>query len=125
MIEVQVGQIIPLTLQVYDGNSDLMVTATLLDKYGKEYFKAKLNHLRSGLYGNFEIEMPELDLVVAQYETSKPQDYELAQDIFKAIPKPKPSEKFLVGEVVSNGKWDDEDIIIGEAYVEEEAENPE
>lgn len=123
MIEVQVGQTIPLTLQVYDGNDSLKVTATLLDKFGKEFFRSSLNHVRSGLYASFEIEMPDVDILVAQYETNEPENYELAQDIFKSIPKPMPIEKSLVGEVVSKGLWDDEKIIIGEAYAEEETEN--
>lgn len=123
MIEVVVGRKIPLTLQVYDGNPSLKVVSNLFDKFGKEYFSAELLHIKNGLYGNFEIDMPDQDLIIAQYQTDKPDDYELAQDVFKSIPKSIPEAKIMVGEVVSKGLWDDENIIIGEAYVDKEDEN--
>lgn len=120
MIEVVVGEKIPLNLQVFDGNPDLKVTATLLDKHGKEFFRSDLSHLSNGLYANFELDMPDLDLLIAQYATNKQDDYELSQDIFKAIPKARPIEKIIVGEVVSEKLWDDEQVIIGEAHAEKE-----
>jgi CxxC motif-containing protein len=123
MIEVVVGRKIPLTLQVYDGNASLKVVSNLFDKFGKEYLSAELLHIKNGLYVNFEIDMPDQDLIIAQYQTDKPDDYELAQDVFKSIPKSIPEAKIMVGEVVSKGLWDDENIIIGEAYVDKEDEN--
>jgi hypothetical protein len=120
VIDVVVGGKIPLNLQVFDGNPNLSVTAALIDKHGKEFFRVTLSHLSNGLYVNFDLEMPEVDLLIAQYETSKQDDYELSQDIFKAIPKARPIEKMIVGEVVSEKLWDDEQMIIGEAHAEKE-----
>ena len=121
MIPVVVGAKIPLTLQVFDGNQGLKVEAVLTDNHGKEFSRVGLSHISMGLYANFEIEMPDADVLIAQYTTDKPDDYELVQDVFKSVPKPIPAELVLVGEVVSKSQWDDEKIIIGEAYVEKEA----
>lgn len=110
MIPVQVGSKIPLTLQVYDGRQDLKVTAVLLDSIGKEYARVELESVSKGLYSNFAWVMPDVDFLIAQYHTDS-EDYELAQDIFKAVPKAQEPEKFLVGEVISKGQWQDEFII--------------
>jgi len=119
MIDVLVGEKIPLILQVHDGNENLKVEATLFDGFGKEFMRVELTPIRGGLYSNYTVDMPEVPLLVAQYLTDKPDDYEVAQDVFKAIPKPKAPEKMIVGEVVDKGTWES-DVIIGEAYVDEE-----
>jgi len=123
MIEVVVGKPIPLTLQVFDGKTDLKVTTILSDKFSSEYMRVNMKHIMRGFYGNFEIEMPDTDILIAQYETSAPDVYELAQDVFKSVPKSVPLEKIIVGEVVYKGLWDEDKIIIGEAHVEKENEN--
>ncbi len=124
MIDVKVGSKIPLILQVHDGNPNLDVEAILIDSFGKEFMRAKLGPVSGGLYINNEIEMPSIDILIAQYHTDKPEDYEVAQDVFKAIPKPNPPEKMIVGEVVDKALWD-EDVIMGVAYVDEETEDSE
>ena len=122
MIEVQVGSPIPLTLQVFDGKEGLKVSAVLMDLHGKEFSRVSMNDHGNGLYIDLSVSMPDVDMLVAQYFANS-EDYEVAQDIFKAIPKPMSPEKMLVGEVVAKGSWDDS--IIGEVQsVEKEAQNP-
>lgn len=123
MIDVLVGEKIPLILQVHDGNENLKVEATLFDGFGKEFMRVELTPIRGGLYSNYTVDMPEIPLLVAQYLTDKPADYEVVQDIFKAIPKPIKPAKMIIGEVIKKGLWDDEEIIIGEAHADKEAEN--
>jgi len=64
---------------------------------------------------NSEVEMPENDYLIAQYQTNKPMDYEIAQDVFKSIPKVQLPEKYILGEVIDTvalSKVDD--LLIGE-----------
>ena len=119
MISIKVGEKIPLILQVRDGNQDLNPTAILIDQFNNEYMRVKLNHQVNGMYCNFQINMPDLDLLVAQYVCDHG-DYEVAQDIFKSVPKPIKTEKMIYGEVIQKGLWDDTDIIFGEVTNEEE-----
>lgn len=115
MIQVLVGQKIPLNLQVYDGNKDLLVECILFDKNGNRYLSAQLTHSNAGLYLNNEVEMPEIDYLIAQYFTNKPMDYEMAQDIFHAVPKVQPLEKYLLGEVIDSIELSEQDdMLIGE-----------
>jgi len=115
LIPVKVGEKIPLSLQVYDGNPDLSVKCNLLDTSGKLFFTVPLSHISNGLYLNSEVEMPENDYLIAQYQTNKPMDYEIAQDVFKSIPKVQLPEKYILGEVIDTvalSKVDD--LLIGE-----------
>lgn len=125
MIEVFVGSSIPLFLQVYDGATDLKVSAFLVDETGKEFGRVKLRHMSRGLYANLETSMPNVPILIAQYETGTEEKYQVVQDIFKSVQKPEAPEKFLVGEVIEKGIWDDKDLIIGEVYDREEAQDPE
>jgi hypothetical protein len=112
MIEVVVGQPIPLTLQVYDGNSSLKVVANLYNEKGDRLFTQNLSSNTDGLYTDFSHEMPDTNFVVAQYITDKTDEYEIAQDIFKSIPRPIAKESYIIGEVFDKDTWDDS--IIGE-----------
>ena len=112
MIDVKVGSKIPLILQVHDGNPNLSVDAVLIDTFGNEFMRAKMNPVAGGLYINNEIEMPDIQMLIAQYHTDKPEDYEIAQDVFKAIPKPNAPEKMIVGEVIDKALWDEDVIMV-------------
>lgn len=121
MIPVKVGEKIPLTLQVYDGNPDLQVKCTLMDKYGAVFMNVKLDHISSGLYVNNSMEMPEMDFLIGQYLTNRPMDYEIAQDIFQGIPKVQMPEKYVVGEVIDTVELTEQDsLIIGEVQDDNE-----
>ena len=111
MFTVEVGGNIPLTLQVYDGNPSLEVTAVVTYKDGKEFMRVKLDHVASGFYANFKTKMPETNLVFSQYFTNSDQ-YEIVNEVFKAAPKVQIEERPILGEVVSSGK-SDISLIIG------------
>ena len=118
MIKVQVGQPIPLNLQLYDGKSDVKVMSIIVDSNKNEVFRADLSHVSNGLYLNMDFPMPEfVDFVIAQYFTDKPEEYAVVTDTFKAVPKPVPEEKIIVGEVISMEK---SDILFGEVVNDNE-----
>lgn len=122
MIEVSVGKKIPLSLQVYDGNSQLEVNCVLIKNDGTIYFSDILTHSVDGLYLNNSIEMPDVDFLIAQYRTNKPLEYEIAQDIFQGIPKVQIPEKYILGEVIDTVELSEQDdFLIGEVQnVDEE-----
>ena len=111
MFTVEVGANIPLTLQVYDGNTNLEVTAVITQKDGKEFMRVKIDHVASGFYANFKTKMPDIELLFAQYFTNSDQ-YEIVNEVFKAAPKVQIEERPILGEVVSSGK-SDISLIIG------------
>jgi hypothetical protein len=118
MIQVQVGRPIPLTLQVFDGREDLKVSVIIMDRFGKEFFRQPMPHIKNGFYASFEIEMPDQEVLIAQYLTSAPEDYEMVQDVFIGVPAPVQPEKIMVGEVVETSRMTD--IILGEVVDEKE-----
>jgi hypothetical protein len=120
MINVIEGQKIPLNLQVYDANPDLKVRASLYID-GKLFMTQNLEHAFKGLYLDRSIEMPMCEMIIAQYETSSPLDYEIAQDVFQCIPKVQPAEIYLLGEVINVIELTEDDgILIGEVVNDNE-----
>lgn len=115
MIDVMVGRRIPLNLQVHDGNASLKVSCILTDSFGKEFARADLPSFANGLYMNTDLEMPDVPLLVAQFFTDRPDDYEVAQEVFRSIPKPVIEEKPILGEVISVEQ--SSEIIIGEVVI--------
>ena len=103
MIQVKVGDLIPLTLQVYDKRTDLTVTAKLVDNFGVLIAEKELASFGDGLYMSQTIQMPDVKFIIAQYFVT-PDEYEVSSDQFFAIPKPSEPEKLIVGEVQSRIK---------------------
>jgi hypothetical protein len=121
MIDVIVGQKIPLSLQVYDGNGLLKVECRLIMPTGSEFLRAKLDHVGGGLYLNTSIEMPDEKYLIGQFLTDKPDDYEIAQDVFQGIPKVQPEEKYILGEVIDTVELSEQDdVLIGEVIDDSE-----
>jgi len=110
---IVVGQPVPLKAQLHDGNPSVKVLAIILDDIGKEIGREDLIHAQNGLYISTAFVMPDVPSISAQYLTNKLDDYEIKTETFDSIPKPKPEEKFLLGEVV--GRVKSNEIIIGVA----------
>jgi hypothetical protein len=120
MINVIEGQKIPLNLQVYDGNENLKVQASLY--IGSELFMTvNLTHAHQGLYLDRSVDMPMCEMVIAQYKTNKPLEYEISQDVFQCIPKVQPVEKYILGEVIDTVELSQQDeFLIGEVQDDSE-----
>ena len=112
MAEILVGESIPLTCQLHDGNSTRDVRARVYDSLGLLISQVKLQHFEGGLYMSKSVTMPDDKFVVAQYEVIDSSDYVMASELFKAIPKPSPEPKHILGEVIAKIKNDS--IIVGE-----------
>lgn len=105
-MEIEVGQIIPISAQLYDGRTDVEVTATVKDDLGLLIGSTKLFSIGEGAYISNDVRMPNVRYVVVQYFTNMPDDYPTASETFLAIPKAAPKENILIGEVVSKVKSD-------------------
>lgn len=110
MTKIEVGSAIPITLQAFDRNVGLEVTATVIDDVGVTIAQKKLHHTQGGLYLGEAVAMPDVKFVTVQFAIT-PDDYETVADVFIAIPKPRPLEKYIVGQVQS--KSESNEYIIG------------
>jgi len=119
MVEIRVGEALPLTCQLHDGAQNKSVQARVYDSIGILIKAVKLQHYDNGLYMNKSVQMPDDKFVVAQYEVLDSSDYARASELFKAIPKPSPEPKMILGEVIEKQKIDS--IIIGEVSNVEKA----
>lgn len=103
MTEINIGDSIPLSVQVWDKNADLDVKAKLTDNFGILLEIVPLVSYGEGLYMSQIVKMPDVKFVVAQY-LIEPDDYETTSETFFSIPKPSEPQKFIVGEVQSRIK---------------------
>lgn len=114
-MNIKVGESVPLILKVFDGNEKLDVKAILKNEFGEKLGEVNLLSTGNGRYSTMLYKMPDVRFLTAEYITDRPDDYEECMDTFKAIPKPQPEEKYLVGEVVDVIKLTSEDdVLIGE-----------
>lgn len=104
MTKIQVGETIPIVLQVYDNNPKAIVTAKVIDDVGVVIAEKQLNHFINGLYMSADrVVMPDVKFVTVQFKVA-PDDYEVTADTFIAVPKPSPPEKFIVGRVTNKAE---------------------
>ena len=86
------GAIVPLTLQLADGNEKARVYVKVLDPNQEIVFASELLHVGGGLYQVRSFAMPEVDFVVAQYwvdgKTSLGGEYERVSETFERLAFP-------------------------------------
>lgn len=84
---IKFGDIVPLHLQLYDGNESMTVVATVISPLQDTIFEGEMLHVKNGLYKSNQFRMPSVDYVVAMYTvfkgTRESQDYERATEIFQ------------------------------------------
>lgn len=88
---IDVGDTVPLNLQLFDGREDLKVVATALNDSLQEIEQVELLHLKNGLYVNRSLLMPEVQYLIANYivydGNKESEDYERSADVFYACQK--------------------------------------
>lgn len=89
---VEVGGIVPLSLQLFDGRDDLKVVATVLDPDLRQVAEVELRHTANGLYITRQVLMPDVSYLIANYIVydgdEESEDYERASDVFYAMQQP-------------------------------------
>lgn len=108
--QVVVGELIPLTLQVVDGQAGLRVSCNVVDDLGKSIALVNLQDYGGGLYVDKSVQMPDARFVVAQYSVEG-DTYEVVSERFDSVPKTVEPEKFITG-IVEGSKMNN-DFIIG------------
>lgn len=109
---LRLGDIVPLNLQLYDGNDKARVLVKVLSPKQDIIFEGELVHIVNGLYETRQFLMPEVDYVMATYIVfdgkKESRDYERASDLFfrdksfDLINEKLPSyEDFYTGRVMS------------------------
>lgn len=80
------GEIVPLHLQLYDGNEDMTVVVQVISPLQDLVFEGELLHVKNGLYETLQFRMPMVDYVIAMYTvldgTRISRDYEISTDLF-------------------------------------------
>jgi len=88
---IDVGDTVPLNLQLFDGREDLKVIATVLNDSLEEIEQVELLHLKNGLYINRSLLMPAVQYLIANYIVydgdKESEDYERSADVFYAFQK--------------------------------------
>lgn len=103
MTKIEIGKPLPLSLQVYDADESLEVTAVLITNTGGEVARVTLASAGAGLYLSDQALMPPCLFCVARYETNS-EKYEIVSDVFEAI-SPEPAKlKVSIGEIVARSK---------------------
>jgi len=102
---IKTGQLIPISLQLFDGREDMNPIAKLFSDAGQIIAEFPLVHFGGGLYLDKSYPMPDdTKFIIAQYHVRKngrPDDnYEITTDTFYAVqPEPK-ADKFALGRVI-------------------------
>jgi hypothetical protein len=83
---IRLGEIVPLHLQLYDGNEDMTVMVEVLSPMQDTLFEGELLHVKNGLYESQQFRMPMVDNVICTYIVydgkTESKNYERATDIF-------------------------------------------
>lgn len=98
---VKVGEKIPLTLQITDGNPNLEIVCRLFDPANLIWNTVELVHIKAGLYINLDLLMPPYPFIVAQYIIKNSEEYENVSEIFYADQLPEEKEMILTGQIVN------------------------
>lgn len=96
---IRVGDIVPVMLQLPDGNPELMVEARIIDSKNELLAVLELSHVGRGLYSNLDFIMPNEKFITAQYRILNSDLYEQVSDIFMATGVDEPKEMILTGTV--------------------------
>jgi hypothetical protein len=101
-----VGQSIPLSCQVDDGNQALSFEAVIKDFEGVLIGAVKLGHHGRGLYTSRGPLMPDVPFVVVQYFPSDVENYSIEAERIDSIPRPSEPIKYIAGHVTKRLKSD-------------------
>lgn len=87
---IQVGDTVPLSLQLFDGKENMSVMAAVLDPDLNQLAEIQLQHVQGGLYISRQFIMPNVSYVIAHYVVydgeMESEEYERASDVFYSIP---------------------------------------
>jgi len=88
---IDVGDTVPLNLQLYDGREDLKVIATVLSPNLETLEEVELLHLSNGMYVSRSVLMPDVSYLIANYVVydgdNESEEYERSSDVFYSNPK--------------------------------------
>jgi hypothetical protein len=110
-LSVKVGDPIPLSLQLRDGNESQVVQATVLTPTAKVVSEVLLAHQRGGLYMSAAVAMPDVPFVVAQYKVLNTDFYEDAADEFQRDVAEAQAKQVVAALTPKATKW-----IVGQVY---------
>jgi hypothetical protein len=79
---IKLGDIVPLSVQISDGNSKLDIMVKVLDPATKLLFEGPLTHVLGGFYETKQFVMPEVDYVFALYSVENNKEYASSSEIF-------------------------------------------
>ena len=97
---IKVGNIVPITLQMTDGNENLEIMCRIFDPAGLIITTLNLSHVKAGLYANLDFKMPPYNFIVCQYLVLGTDDYEDVTETFYADEIPTEKEIILTGVIV-------------------------
>jgi hypothetical protein len=125
-IKLIVGEVVPVSLQAFDGATGLFPQCILKDSSGTILTTLDLAHVGAGLYTNRTYSMPDNAIVTAQYKvytdathTTLDLNYQDDLDVFvRDIPD---SQKFTTDGTIY-GTINDEDALVGIVDEIEEAD---
>lgn len=84
---IKLGEIVPLNLQLFDGNEEMTVRAIVQDSLNKVVFEGQLLHTVGGMYRSSQLLMPDTDILIATYIVfdgkKESKEYERATDKFE------------------------------------------
>jgi hypothetical protein len=79
---IKLGDIVPLSVQISDGNSKLKIMAKVISPSSNILFEGPLSHLMDGFYETKQFVMPEVDFVIAIYNVENNNEYSNSSETF-------------------------------------------
>jgi len=79
---LKVGDLVPLSVQISDGNPDLEITVKVINPANAVIFEGVLSHMQQGFYETKQFIMPDFDFVIALYKIQNADEYSNASETF-------------------------------------------
>jgi hypothetical protein len=105
---IEVGDVVPIRVQIKDGQAGLKVLAQIFDDIGKPIKALQLIHAEKGLYFSNMFRMPDVPNITVQISVDgldkNGEPYGSGSETFYSKPKVAPADKYLVGELTERQK---------------------
>lgn len=93
-----VGTLVPLRVQMLDGNKDVRIQAEIINPLNEKIDTIELEHIDNGLYYSNKYIMPDLAFILVRYITDD-SDYSITMERIDSSPAPVIEKQYKIGHV--------------------------